>query len=98
MRLLACVGVAFPIACVGPEDNTELSSNQQVVLATEFDAYSALVTLNDSAGQPLRPVHVNLMPDGRVLMIGRDGNAGLLTPTLDAGITLQLAAATPPYE
>jgi galactose oxidase len=97
MRVLKIAAVVFPIACVAPDD-TELSSTEQVALATEFDAYSGLNTLTDSTGQPLRPVHVNLMPDGRVLMIGRDGNAGLLTPALTGGSAVQLAAAAPPYE
>src|SRR5690349_2792122 len=96
MRIAASLAVAFSGACVEPDD-THLSSSADVVLASEFDFYSATATLTDAVGQPLRPVHVNLMPDGRVLMIGREGNAGLLVPSFDSG-AIQLQPASAPYE
>lgn len=92
------MGVAISgIGCAANDDMSDLPATEQIVLASEPDQFSALISLADAAGAPLRPVHANLMPDGRVLLIGSDGNAGLLTPA--AGTSpVTLGAATPPVE
>jgi galactose oxidase len=74
-----------------------LDEREEVVLAPEVDHFSATMTLTDATGALLRPVHVDLRPDGRVLMIGVDGNTGLFTPS-PAIADVQLAAATAPVE
>lgn len=107
MRTFASSIVGFCIAgCVADQPAEDLSTVSPELFVSEPDTFrpaagAAPIALRDAANQPMRPVHVNLMPDGRVLMIGRDGNAGLLAiPSLATTLpaSLQLAAAQPPTE
>lgn len=85
------------IGCAANDDMSDLPSTEQIALASEPDQFSATMSIADASGAPLKPVHANLMPDGRVLLIGSEGNAGLLAPSA-AIAPVTLAAATPPVE
>ncbi len=98
MRFFLAASVAISASgCAANDDMSDLPATEQIVLASEPDQFSATMTITDASGAPLKPVHANLMPDGRVLLIGTDGNAGLLAPAA-AGGPVQLAAATAPVE
>ena len=91
-----CVALSA-IGCAANDDMSDLPSTEQIVIASEPDLFSEPVTLADAAGAPLQPVHATLMRDGRVLLIGKEGNAGLLTPAPPQP-AVALGAAVAPVE
>jgi hypothetical protein len=97
------VGI-FGISCAGDDTATDFAAIEPQLFAAASDAFvpaGAPANLVDANNQPIHPVHANLMRDGRVLLIGKNGNAGLFTPTpLGSPVpaTVQLAAATAPVE
>jgi galactose oxidase len=95
MQRFAVLVVGISASCAATDDMVD--DREAVVLASEVDYFTAPMTITDATGTLLRPVHVDLRPDGRVLMIGIDGNAGLLAPS-GAIADVQLAAVTAPVE
>lgn len=97
IRHLWTVGI-LATACAGDEPAEELATEH--VFATEPDRLSGLIAITDTAGAPLAPVHAHLRRDGSVLLIGKTGSAGILTPAQLAATpsTVKLAPATAPVE
>ena len=103
---VALLVTSAAIGCTADDELADLATSSDVILNPEPDLFqpaatAPAVTITDGAGQPLAPAHAHLMPDGRVLLIGVAGNAGLLTPpALGAAIpaSVQLAAATTAVE
>ncbi len=98
MRFFLAASVAISASgCAANDDMSDLPATEQIILASEPDQFSETIAVTDATGAPMRPVHANLMPDGRVLLIGADGNAGLLAPAAPGG-PVALAPATAPVE
>lgn len=103
---VAVLGISAAIGCGADDELPDLATSDDVLLNPEPDLFLPVATqpavaITDAVGAPLAPAHAHLMPDGRVLLVGVAGNAGLLTPPpLAGGVapTVQLAAATPAVE
>lgn len=101
---VALFGITAAFGCGVEDEVPDLATADGVLLNPEPDLFlptatEPAVSITDAAGNPLAPVHAHLMPDGRVLLIGTAGNAGLLTPpplTAALAPSVRLAATPPP--